>query len=118
MVNKSGSNGLHGTVYYFNRNDALAVNTPFAPAGSPKPKLKNNQFGTSIGGPTVKDKLFYFLTYERQQCIVGNGNSATEPSAAWVPAATAALSQIRWAVHPVATNRLSLWPARAPTAPR
>src|SRR5260370_38188647 len=86
MVIKSGSNGLHGTVYYFNRNDALAVNTPFAPAGSPKPKLKNNQFGTSIGGPIVKDKLFYFLTYERQKLIVGHGNNATEPPA---PRATA-----------------------------
>jgi hypothetical protein len=115
MVIKSGNNGLHGTVYYFNRNDALAINTPFAPAGSPKPKLKNNQFGASVGGPIIKDKLFYFLTYERQKFIVGNGNSATEPSAAWVSSATAVLNQYGVAVNPVSTNLLSLWPARART---
>jgi hypothetical protein len=113
MVIKSGSNSLRGTIYYFNRNDALAENTPFAPAGTPKPKLKNNQFGTSVGGPIIKDKLFYFLTYERQKFIVGNGNSATEPSAAWVTQATAVLNKYGVAVNPVATNLLSLWPARA-----
>ena len=115
MVIKSGNNGFHGTIYYFNRNDALAANTPFAPAGSSKPKLKNNQFGTSVGGPIIKDKLFYFLTYERQKFIVGNANSATEPSAAWVSAATAVLNQYGVPVNPVATNLLSLWPTRART---
>jgi len=84
MVIKSGTNTLHGSLYYFNRNDALAENTPFAPAGSAKPKLKNNQFGGSLGGAILKDKLFYFVTYERQKFIVGNGTGATEPSDAWV----------------------------------
>ncbi len=117
MVIKSGTNALHGTVYYFNRNDALAANTPFAPAGSPKPKLKNNQFGTSVGGPIIKDKLFYFMTYERQKFIVGNGTSATEPSAAWVQQATAVLTKYGVPVNPVATNLLSFWPARGRTGP-
>jgi Carboxypeptidase regulatory-like domain/TonB dependent receptor len=117
MVIKSGTNALHGTAYYFNRNDALAVNTPFAPAGAPKPKLKNNQFGTSIGGPVWKDKLFYFITYERQKFIVGNGNSATEPSAAWVTQATAVLTRYGIAVNPVSTNLLSFWPAYGRTGP-
>ena len=112
MVIKSGTNDLHGSLYYFNRNDALAANTPFAPAGSPKPKLKNNQFGGSVGGPIIKDKLFYFLTYERQKLIVGNGNGATEPSADWVSQATAVLQQYKVPVNPVATNLLSFWPSR------
>jgi Carboxypeptidase regulatory-like domain len=117
MVIKSGSNAVHGTLYYFNRNDALAANTPFAPAGSAKPKLKNNQFGSSLGGPVVHDKLFYFITYERQKFIVGNGNSATEPSAAWVSQATAVLNRYGVAVNPVSTNLLSFWPARGRTGP-
>jgi len=54
MVIKSGTNGLHGTVYYFNRNDALAATNPFTPAGAATPKLKNNQFGESIGGPSSR----------------------------------------------------------------
>jgi hypothetical protein len=117
MVIRSGGNDIHGTLYYFNRNDALAANTPFAPAGSAKPKLKNNQFGGSAGGKIIKDKLFYFLTYERQKFIVGNGNSATEPSGAWVTAATAVLAKYNVPVNPVATNLLSLWPARGRTGP-
>jgi len=117
MVIKSGTNTLHGSIYYFNRNDALAANTPFAPAGSPKPKLKNNQFGGSLGGPVVKNKLFYFLTYERQKFIVGNGNGATEPSAAWVSQATAVLRQYAVPVNPVSFNVLSFWPQRGRTGP-
>src|SRR5258706_8541402 len=115
MVIKSGSNALHGSLYYFNRNDALAANTPFAPAGSAKPKLKNNQFGGSIGGAIVRDKLFYFLTYERQKFIVGNGTGATEPSGAWVTQATAVLSKYGIPVNPVSLNVLSFWPARGRT---
>src|SRR5258706_5589597 len=117
MVIKSGSNALHGSLYYFNRNDALAANTPFAPAGSAKPKLKNNQFGGSIGGAIVRDKLFYFLTYERQKFIVGNGTGATEPSGAWVTQATAVLSKYGIPVNPVSTNLLSFWPARGRMGP-
>jgi hypothetical protein len=117
MVIKSGTNALHGSLYYFNRNDALAANTPFAPAGAAKPKLKNNQFGGSVGGAIIRDKLFYFLTYERQKFIVGNGNSATEPSGAWVTQATAVLNRYGVAVNPVSTNLLSFWPARGRTGP-
>src|SRR5215471_1570003 len=112
MVIKSGTNSPHGSLYYFNRNDALAANTPFAPAGSPKPKLKNNQIGGSLGGPVIKNKLFYFLTYERQKFIVGNGNGGTEPSAAWVSQATAVLQLYGVPVNSVSTNLLSFWPQR------
>ncbi len=113
MVIKSGTNSLHGSLYYFNRNDALAQNTPFAPDGASKPKLKNNQFGGSLGGAVVKDKLFYFVTYERQKFIVGNGNSSTEPSAAWVSQAQSVLAKYGVPLNPVSTNVLSFWPQRA-----
>lgn len=117
MVIKSGTNAVHGSLYYFNRNDALAARSPFLPSGATKPKLKNNQFGGSVGGPIVKNKLFFFLTYERQKFIVGNQSAGTEPSAAWVTQATGVLSQYNVPVNPVATNLLSLWPSRGRMGP-
>src|SRR5207249_790040 len=53
MVNvaiKSGSNDFHGSLYYFNRNDAFAKPSPFGDYG----KLRNHNFGGSIGGPIWK----------------------------------------------------------------
>ncbi len=117
MVIKSGTNALHGSLYYFNRNDALAAKTPFAAATAAKPKLKNNQFGGSAGGPIIKNKTFFFLTYERQKLIVGNATSQTEPSAAYVAEATAVMNRYSVPVNPVSTNLLSLWPARGRTGP-
>ena len=117
MVIKSGTNALHGSVYYFNRNDALAAKTPFAPAGSATPKLKNNQFGASVGGPIIHNKTFFFLTYERQKLIVGNGTNGTEPSAAYVTEANAVLARYAIPINPVSVNLLSLWPARGRTGP-
>jgi hypothetical protein len=116
-VIKSGTNDLHGTLYYYNRNDALASATPFAPAGAPKPKLKNNQFGGSVGGPVVKNRLFYFLTYERQKFIIGNVTGALEPSDAWVSLAEGVMSRYGVPVDPASLNVLNFWPARGRTGP-
>jgi hypothetical protein len=115
MVIKSGTNTFHGSLYYFNRNDALAASSPFKPANTPTQKLKNNQFGGSVGGPIIKNRLFFFLTYERQKLIVGNGNSATEPSDAWVNQARLVMAGYGIPVNPVATNMLAMWPARGRT---
>ena len=117
MVIKSGTNALHGSLYYYNRNDALAAKTPFAPSGSATPKLKNNQFGGSVGGPLIKNKLFYFLTYERQKFIIGNQTGATEPSAAWVNLATGVLNKYSVPLNSATVNVLSFWPARGRTGP-
>jgi Carboxypeptidase regulatory-like domain len=117
LVIKSGTNTLHGSLYYFNRNDALAAFSPFAPTGAAKGKLKNNQFGGSVGGPMVRNKLFYFLTYERQKFIIGNQSGAFEPSAAWVSLAQGVLNRYGVPVNPVSLNVLSFWPARARTGP-
>ena len=67
MVTKSGSNSWHGSAYEYNRTAATTANdffnnrqTPIAP----RPALTRNQFGASLGGPIVKDKLFFFFNYE------------------------------------------------------
>lgn len=63
-VSKAGTNSFHGSVYEFLRNDALDARNWFAPAPQAKPPLKQNQFGVAVGGPILKDKAFFFFTYE------------------------------------------------------
>src|SRR5712672_2141771 len=84
VVTRAGTNDLHGTIYYYNRNEFYAAHTPFLPAGTKPPPLRNENYGASIGGPILKDKLFYFTNYEKQDFIIGLSGIATEPSDAWV----------------------------------
>ncbi len=61
---KSGTNEVHGSVYEFLRNDVLNANTwENNWTGSPKSKVRWNQFGATAGGPIIKDKLFIFGDY-------------------------------------------------------
>jgi outer membrane receptor protein involved in Fe transport len=65
VVTKSGSNDLHGSLYEFNRLSALTTNDVDDIAhGNPKGKYTRNQFGYSLGGPVVKNKLFFFSATE------------------------------------------------------
>jgi hypothetical protein len=111
LVIKSGTNDYHGSLYYFNRNDALAARNWFADPTAAVPKLKNNQFGGSLGGPIWKDHTFFFLTYEEQLFIAGNNNTGTIPSTAWVNEGSAVLARYGVPVNPVSLNLLSLWPS-------
>ncbi|MBV8732040.1 MAG: carboxypeptidase regulatory-like domain-containing protein, partial [Acidobacteriia bacterium] len=62
---RSGTNQFHGTAYEFLRNtDLNAIGFTFSPAVFQKPTLQRNQFGATIGGPIVKNKLFFFGDYE------------------------------------------------------
>ncbi|MFZ0418591.1 MAG: TonB-dependent receptor [Candidatus Sulfotelmatobacter sp.] len=64
-VTKSGTNNLHGNVYEFFRNTALNANNYFLnAAGVPRPPYQRNQFGGTLGGPIVKDRLWFFLSYQ------------------------------------------------------
>jgi hypothetical protein len=65
LVTKSGTNSFHGSAYEFNRVSALASNGFNNNAqGIPKGVFTRNQFGYSIGGPAIKDKLFFFSNTE------------------------------------------------------
>ena len=64
VVTKSGSNRLSGSLWEFNRDDALQARNYFAPQNQPKPELKQNQFGAAIGGPLLRNRLFGFGYYE------------------------------------------------------
>src|SRR5262249_1257539 len=68
VVTKSGTNSLHGTAYDYVRNDALNANAFFNNAGGlPKDILKRNQFGGTVGGPKLKDKLFFFIGWQTKR---------------------------------------------------
>lgn len=86
LIIKSGGNALHGSAYYYNRNEFLAAHSPFwIPApGKKAPPLRNENYGFSVGGPIIKNKLFYFASFEKQDFIIGLSGIATEPSDAWI----------------------------------
>lgn len=89
---KSGGNTIHGSAYYYNRNEFYAAASPFFQSSTitPKPpRLRNENYGFTVGGPIIKNKTFYFLAYEKQQYIIGLSGLATEPSQAWVNSAAA-----------------------------
>jgi hypothetical protein len=67
VVMRSGTNELHGTAYEFLRNtDLNAIGYIFGarPSTFQKPSLQRNQFGATVGGPIVKNKIFFFADYE------------------------------------------------------
>ncbi len=72
VVTKAGTNVMHGAAWEFNRDDALQARNFFAPATQDKPKLKQNQFGGSLGGPIMRDRVFGFGYYEGYRQTRGN----------------------------------------------
>jgi hypothetical protein len=114
VVIKSGTNSFHGSVYYFNRNEALATSDWFTPPGSPKTELRNNQEGFSAGGPIVKNHTFYFINYEQQNYREALTAPGTTPSGAWVSAAEAVMAKDGVAVNPLMPAVINyLWPANS-----
>jgi hypothetical protein len=72
VVTKSGTNQLHGDVFWFVRNTALNATNFFS---SQQDQLKRNQFGFTVGGPFVKNKLFGFAGYQKLMIRQAPGNS-------------------------------------------
>jgi hypothetical protein len=118
VVIKSGTNNFHGSVYYFNRNEAFATNNWFTPPGSPNSKLRNNQEGFSLGGPIVKNHTFFFINYEQQNYREALTAVGTTPSAGWVSAATQVMARDGVQVNPLALTLINnLWPANSLSGP-
>jgi hypothetical protein len=91
---KSGTNQIHGSAYYYNRNEFYSATSPFfvPTADFPKaPELRNFNSGFTLGGPIIKDKTFLFIGFETQNYVFGLTGLATEPSQAWVNQALAVL---------------------------
>lgn len=82
---KSGTNSVHGTAFIFGRDGAMDARNYFNMTPSPKLQRTLEQFGGSVGGPIVKDKVFFFGSYEGQRYNVGNSfGGVTSPSMAHI----------------------------------
>jgi hypothetical protein len=118
---KSGTNTLHGSVYYYNRNEFYAARSPFfvpSPEFPKAPRLRNENYGFTVGGPIIKDKTFFFLGYEKQDYIFGLTGLSTEPSALWVQKAQSLLTTNGISPSPVSQNLLAnLWPSSITSLP-
>jgi Carboxypeptidase regulatory-like domain/TonB dependent receptor len=89
---KSGTNGFHGTAYGFYRSSNWDARNYWnvAPSGGTcalgdlvlcdKPPTQLKQFGGSVGGPIIKDKLFFFANYEGLRDLIGNAFGGTVPA--------------------------------------
>src|SRR5437016_6635000 len=113
---KSGGNTIHGSAYAFFRNEAFAAASPFVDS---KRVNRNYNYGFSVGGPILKDRLFYFLTFEKQKFTIGLPGKATEPSAAYQSLAKTLLAKYNVTTdNPVSDALLAnLWPSYALTGP-
>ncbi len=84
VVTKSGGNKFHGSLFEYLRRDSLDARNFFdnIQPGIPKSTLKLDQFGGSLGGPIIKDKLFFFFSYEGYRVKSGLNFVEAAPSLA------------------------------------
>jgi Carboxypeptidase regulatory-like domain/TonB dependent receptor len=81
IVTRSGTNAYHGTLFEYLRNDVFDANDWFADQnGLPKAAERQNDFGGVLGGPIVKDKTFFFLSYEGLRLKLPQTGITTVPS--------------------------------------
>ena len=116
---KSGSNRPHGTAYFSAHNEDLDKTNPFL---TTKTASRLLDYGFSVGGPILRDKLFFFGSGEHQNFLIGAENQPTEPSLAYQANAYALLDAYGIPHNTVAANLLNgngtlpgLYPASALT---
>jgi hypothetical protein len=111
---KSGTNSFHGSIYEYFRNKNLnAVDETWVQQGLTKnPRLDNNRYGATLGGPIVKNKLFFFTDFERNPVgfISVGGGSVQTPTAAGLAAIASDPN--------VSANNLGVFKQFAPVAPK
>jgi len=90
---KSGTNSFHGSLYeYFRNRDLNAVDETWVQQGlTSNPRLDNNRYGGTLGGPIIKNKLFFFTNFERQPIgfISVGGGAVQTPTVAGLAAIAA-----------------------------
>jgi len=83
LATRGGTNKFHGSLFYFGRNDALNAADYFTNKfGSEKDSLRRNDFGGSLGGPIIKDRLFFFYSQEFNKEIRGATRFGNVPTQA------------------------------------
>ena len=78
LVTRSGTPEFHGTLFHFFRNDALNANSYFFNAtGQARPVLKQHQYGGNLGGPVIRNKTFFFFSYQATEQRNGLSGSSS-----------------------------------------
>jgi hypothetical protein len=83
IVTKSGSNGFHGSLFYFNRNRFFQARNYFTAPGSRIPSFNRHEYGASIGGPVLRDRLFFFTSFEGIHSLTTVVRGYSMPPLAW-----------------------------------
>ena len=95
IVTQSGSNQFHGSLFDYFRNDVLDANDWFANAhGLPRPPRRQNDFGGILGGPILKNRTFFFFSYEGLRLRLPFFFETEVPSVSARQAATGAIQQL------------------------
>src|SRR6202789_535630 len=79
LVTRSGTNQFHGSPYEYFRNDIFDGRNYFQTTG-PKPELRQNQYGASVGGPIFKDRTFFYFDWEGFRQVTGVTDTGTVPN--------------------------------------
>ena len=132
---KSGTNSLHGSAYAFGRDGSWDARNFFNPVGQPQLPLQLENFGATVGGPIIKNKLFFFIGYEGRRDLIGNSFGLFVPEtlpqvalpspgcptggdcANSIPDAEKALTSAGIPISAVSTKLLGLYPANASNSP-
>jgi outer membrane receptor protein involved in Fe transport len=85
VVTKSGTNEFHGSLFHFQRLEALSSNTS---DGKPLRDFHREQFGGTVGGPIKRDKMFFFLAFEQIRENLTRDNLSTQLGATPCPVAS------------------------------
>jgi hypothetical protein len=80
VVTKGGSNQFHGETFEFVRNTVFDTRQFFDPAGAQPSPFHRNQFGGAVGGPVLRNRMFFFGHYEGRRQVLSNTAKATIPS--------------------------------------
>jgi outer membrane receptor protein involved in Fe transport len=81
MITRSGTNQFHGSLLENFQSDAFSSRDPFLPATTAKPEIRFNQFGGSLGGPIMRNRVLFFTSYEgyrEESGVTVQGNVATQ----------------------------------------
>ena len=108
-ITKSGTNGFHGDVFEFLRNDAMDARNYFT---TNKSELRQNQFGFTAGGPFWKDRLFWFTDYQGTRRIAG-----AETGIVFLPPAAQLQGQFDPSILSGTVDTGTLPPNNCPVAP-
>ena len=116
-VTKSGTNELHGSGFYFLRDNKWGASNPFqtqtvlvdgvSTAVQLKPKDRRQQFGGTVGGPIQKDKVFFFFSYDQQARNFPGVAAPSNPTSFFAPFTAAELATFADARHYACAGRLT-----------